>query len=96
MKEVFSVLIEKPVYEKWEDIEKKYDGYCVFMANCTGNVTVPEGGEVWGYNKSLGELTNAVYHFIESDKYDVGMYTFKTLTSFGYTGGVLQVVNTDD
>jgi len=83
------VIIEKPVYENWEDIEKKYTGYCVFLANCTGNVTIPLGGEVWGYGKSLGELTHAVYHFIESDEYDVGLYTFKTLTSFEHTGSIL-------
>ena len=90
------MLVEKPKYEKREEIEKKYNGYCVFLANCTGNVTVPEGGEVWGYGKNLGELTNAVYHFIESDEYNVGMYTFLTLTSFEHTGSILQVVNIDD
>ncbi|MCL2386900.1 MAG: hypothetical protein FWC89_05030 [Defluviitaleaceae bacterium] len=90
------MLIENPVYETWEEIERKYDGYCVFMANCIGNITLPEGGEVWGYNKSLADLTGEVMHFIESDTHNLGMYTFITLTDFGYTGGVLQVVTVDD
>ena len=90
------MIIEKPAYEKWEEIEKKYDGFCVFLANCIGDILIPEGGEVWGYDKNLGKLTRDVCHFIESDEYNLGVYAFKTLTSFDNTGGILQVVTLND
>lgn len=90
------MIIENPVYEKWADIERKYDGFCVFLANCIGNTVEPEGGEVWAYNRSLGKLMDAVYRFIEDERYNVGLYTTVTLTGFENTGGVLQVVNMDD
>ena len=55
------------------------------MVNCKGQLINPEGGEVWGFNKSLADLSGEVDHFIESGEYELGEFVFKTLTGFGYT-----------
>ena len=83
------MIIEDPIYENYEMIRKKYDGYCVFIINCDGATFKPIGGEVKAYDKSLGELISEAMPIIINES--VGVYTFHTYTDFG-DSSVVQVI----
>jgi len=72
------MIIKNPYYESYEEIQNKYNGYCVFIIKCKGNRVQPIGGEVVAYNEDLGALTKEIQHIINSDE-DLGLYTIKTL-----------------
>ena len=83
------MIVKNPIYETYEAIRKKYDGYCVFIIKCNGDTFEPIGGEVKAFNKSLADLTIEAMPIINNEP--VGIFTFDTYTDFG-DSGVIQVV----
>ena len=83
------MLVEKPIYEKFDEIRKKYDGYCAFVVRCMGDYDDIIGGEVVAYNKCLADLTLEARPIIKNG--GIGVYVFETFTDFGEYD-VIQVI----
>jgi hypothetical protein len=85
------MLIENPKYEDYDTIQRKYDGYCIFITHCKGRAIEPEGGIVRARNSDIGELTEEILPMLESDD-ELGVYTTSVLKDFGDVG-VIEVVH---
>ena len=89
------MLVQNPIRETWNEIKNKYDGFCIFVANCSDDGVRPKMGEVWAYSKTLSELNSIVDHFFEMEDIDMGIHSFITLTDFGDIG-LMHVVAIND
>ena len=89
------MLVQNPVRETWNEIRKKYEGYCIFIANCSDDGVRPKAGEVWAYGKTLAELNSLVDHFFDMEDTGMGIHSFITLTGFGDIG-LMHVVPIND
>jgi len=89
------VIVKEPKYEKWEDIKKKYDGYCIFLTNCKGGTLEPEGGIVRAYNEDMGDLIGETNFAFDWNKEDFGDHSFQPLKEFGDIG-VIEVIPYDN
>jgi hypothetical protein len=84
------MLVANPVYESYDEIKKKYDGYCVYITHVKGRTIEPDAGEVLAYNEDIGALTNEIRPILFSDK-DLGVHTTRVLKdTSGY--GIIQVI----
>jgi len=83
------VFVANPIRETYEQIEEKYDGYCVLVIECDREHINFGTGKVVAYHEDLATLVGETLDFTEGD---VGIFKYETLTDFGF-GGPIQVVH---
>ena len=80
------MLINNPIRETYDEIRKKYDGYCVLVIECEKEKMDFGSGKAIAYGKELGALTNETINFLDDN--EVGIFFFKTFTDFGFSGPI--------
>jgi hypothetical protein len=83
------MLVDNPVRESYEDIRKKYDGYCVLVVECENKKMNFGMGKVIAYHEDLATLVGET---IEITDGDLGIFRYDTYTNIG-NGGPIQVVH---
>ena len=83
--------VAEPVRESFEEIETKYDGYCVLVVECDQAGYDFGFGKAIAYDEDLATLTDETIELLNDD---MGIVAYKTFTDFG-TGGPIQVVHYD-
>lgn len=83
------MLITNPIRESYEEIRKKYNGYCALVIECDYEKMDFGSGKVIAYHEDLATLVKETIELTDSD---LGIFGYKTFSNVG-TGGPIQVVH---
>ena len=74
------MLIAQPIHESYDEIKRKYDGYCVLVVDCENERQNFGTGKVLAYHEKLAELTRETIDMLNDD---MGIFAYKTFTNLG-------------
>ena len=83
------VIIKNPIRETYNEIESKYDGFCVLVIECENEKQNFGSGKVLAYDKSLPKLIKSTQNLLNDG---FGICAYKTFTDIGSLGPI-QVVH---
>jgi len=83
--------VENPIRETAEEIERKYDGYCVLVTECDKDSINYTSGKVLAYHKKISDLSKGARSYINSN--DVGFFMYRAFMDFGDSNsGIIDVI----
>ena len=83
------MFVTNPIRESYEEIRKKYDGYCVLVVECENEKMNFGNGKVIAYHEDLATLVGTTIKLTDGD---LGIFGYKTFSNIGI-GGPIQVVH---
>jgi len=83
------MLVANPIRDSYEDIRKKYDGYCVLVVECDSKKMNFGTGKVIAYHEDLATLVGET---IELTDGGLGIFRYDAYTNIS-NGGPIQVVH---